>query len=300
MGLGPTSRKGVVILKWLRMIRGDGLSQWGRRLVLLLAILLVSFTNLFLGGPVLTALLISLWFGWFFSLWVTWEHKKCDGPAQTYCSPSGEAELGICHGCEDWFLTIRGERKGQGNGAESLIEKLRVLVGTHSRDLPVIAAELAELIEGVEKRGDLKGEPMMHDDMESEAPPIPGRAERAMEGIMERISKGAEEGKGIAQALEGEEPFIGDSSEDEGIALIVKGGQYKRFLKFCEDNGEDMATLGVIRANDIGPASPKKKEPEPTACQDCGQEVGSQHLSTCPHSEAGTVTKDHARSSSAK
>lgn len=286
-----------------RTLRGDDLSPAGKRLALLIALTPVWIASIVWGG-VFTWVVISLLAAWAISFWVTYEHN-CEGPKQVYCAPSGESEVAICHGCESWLLTIRGDERGGGKGAESLIARLRALSRSHSRDLPVVASELAHLADSVEKTGNLREEPDLGDDVQrndASARAVP----QQMEKIMEKVGDAISEGKPLGEALAAAGRFVGDSADEQGMAVIVDSDQFKRFQEFCKERGEDPEVVGTLQAQTtpIGPAAaekkPKGKSESPPACQDCGQEVGGEHLKTCPHSDAGTVTEEHARASNAK
>lgn len=294
---------------WGRYIRGDYLSSHGKRLVVLAALLPVWVAQLLVDSEALSFVFLALLAGWWIGFWAS-AKTGCSGEKQILSSPSGEAELAICYGCEAWVLQIRGEERGEGRGAKSLVKRLRDLSKSHERDLPVIAGELAILADGVESTGNLEEDPKLPgvQGRDEKSFPTKTEAEGHMDKIIDRVAKAMDEGKSVAEAIAGSGQFLSESSDGSslGMGIIVDGDQYKRFQEFIESEGEEVKAFGRMEVRDVSdslsgtPPKEKKPEPKPENCQDCGQKIGEEHLKTCPYAKEGTVTEKHAQASGAK
>lgn len=282
---------------WGRCIRGDYLTAQGKRLVLLGAITPAWVANIIWGG-IWAWIVIAMFAAWLMSFWITADTGCSDEDKQIYESPSGEAELIVCRGCESWMLRIRGDERGVGKGVDSLIKRLNDLSKSHQQALPVIAQELSQLAATVEEVGSL-GKDVPISNPEGGKLPTKAEASDQIEKIIDSVTKGVTEGKTIGEALSEAGSFVGDSSEGLGMGIIVDGEQYKRFTEFIESRGETVNALGRVEARAVNQPKPKKTAEVGENCQDCGQKLGEDHLKTCPYAADGAVAEKHTKASSA-
>lgn len=204
-------------------------------------------------------LLLAFWL----SLWLAVQplppnYKPCEGPRNVYGSPSGEMQLGICHGCESWALTIRGCEVGLGRGKDELVKRLNELEGQWGKDVPYIATELRECREGIEEEDDLTTDLM---------PDVPNGGGGGLDVMGDAISaamqqltdmpEGERKDVGPAQVMQALAAAVGDNGM---AAVMVPADQFAEFAAWKESQGESVDGNAPVVAVSRRPAEADPRE----------------------------------------
>jgi hypothetical protein len=135
---------------------GGHLPPHQKALATLVGAIVTAIIGLILDMYVLEVVGFAMALSYWLARWMTWTPPECSGPHETYTSPSSEVRLAICHNHESWIVQIRGEERGVGNGAPTLVERLRELANSHTTNLPEVAGELRAFADATEEQGHLK------------------------------------------------------------------------------------------------------------------------------------------------